>query len=518
MLSVDALRNVLLCLAHRRLDFLLVSHGFSEPPRAEIVSPANSLILSQAAYRGMREAGRLPAAARGQLARLLPAPGAVQVTELGGLGLGEIRAEGAELRVEGPGAWTAIEPRRPDAPLFHAVAGRRRTVLVLPVMLAVGGAERNLIEVMKRMRGRHSFVVVTTERVMAERGSLNHQVAPHCDALFEIGELAPQAEFMALIDSIARSFRPELVFICNGSPWLLSHTRALRERFADVPIVDQQVYDEREGWIESYDDPGIQSFDRFVAINRRIETAFRERIGIHPERIDLIHHAIDDTRFNLEAADRCDRAATAARLGLPAGRRIFAQVGRLTAQKRPLDFLDLARRARAAGLDDCFLLVGSGELATACDEYRAKHGLANVTRIPFWEDMSRLYPLLDGLVLTSEYEGLPVVLLEALAMGVPVLATDVGDIRLLVEEHGAGRLAERIGDGPALFRSFGAWRASLDALRVRARESAPLVASRFSGSAAAAAYERCFEKACSAYAKVRRVSKGEAGPCRTRLA
>jgi glycosyltransferase involved in cell wall biosynthesis len=502
----DGLRNVLLCLAHRALDFLVLSHGLEEPPDLRITTPANAVVLARSAHACLRSTGRLPEGASGHVARLLPPPpgAALVAARPDQLGMGEIQARGADLQVGPTASARPGQAGRPAAPLFPAPDGTRPIVLVLPIMLAVGGVERNLIEVLKVLHPRYRFVVVTTERVNAERGSLNHQVAPCCEALFELGELVPQSEFLALLDSVARSFPPDLVFICNGSPWLLTHARALRERFADAPIVDQQAYDTKEGWIEFYADPGIQSFDRFVAINEPIRRAFVERIGIAPARVDLIYHAIDDARFSLARADACPRDAAARYLGLPPAARRFALVGRLAPQKRPLDFLELARRAQEAGLDDQFVLVGDGELAGACERYAAEHGLSNAVRVPFCDDMSRLYPLLDGLVVCSEYEGLPVVALEALAMGTPVLATDVGELRAVVEEYGAGRIVGPPGDRDLLLRAFLAWRADLDALRVLARRAAPRVATRFSAASVAAAYERSWQKAWESSATLRR--------------
>jgi glycosyltransferase involved in cell wall biosynthesis len=349
--------------------------------------------------------------------------------------------------------------------------------------------------VARALHDRFAFVVVPTERLHTARGSLAHQLLPWTEAIFELGELAPQSAFLSLVESLAASYRPRLVWICNGSPWLLAHAAALRRIFADVPIVDQQVYDTEVGWIEHYADDGIQSFDRFVAINRQIERVFRERIGIAPERIDLVYHALDAERFHLAGADACPRPEVARAHGLPSDRPCVGMVGRLVEQKRPLDFLELARRARDAGDRACFVLVGDGELASACDAFASRHGLDNLRRIPFVEDMSRLLPIFEGLVICSAYEGLPISMLEALAMGVPVLSTPVGDVPLVLEEYGVGRVVPRGGDPQALWSAYRSWRQELPRLRERAREAAPRLAARFSAAAAAAAYEASWRRA-----------------------
>jgi glycosyltransferase involved in cell wall biosynthesis/GT2 family glycosyltransferase len=291
------------------------------------------------------------------------------------------------------------------------------------------------------------------------------------------------------------SLEPSLVWICNGSPWLLAHAAELRRVCAGIPIVDQQVYDTHAGWIEHYADPGIQSFDRFVAINQQIERVFRERIGIPASRIDLIYHGIDADRFHPDRAAALRSEAGAAALGLPPGVPLFAMVGRLTAQKRPLEFLTLARDARDAGLEAHFVLVGDGELAAECDAFVARHALDHVHRIPYCDDMSRVFPLLAGLVICSEYEGLPISMLEALAMGVPVLSTPVGDVPLVLNEYRSGQLVGRAPQPAEWLAAFRAFVAALPALRACAQAAAPRVAERFSSTAAASAYRQSFERA-----------------------
>lgn len=488
------LRNALLCLSHQVLDFVVVSHGLAEPPALRIATPRNALICSAPAWRALRATGRLPAGARGRILRLAPPrPGASLVdADPAALGVGDLVADGAELAVgAAPGP---VAARRPALPPFAPPS--RPTVLVLPAMFAVGGAERNVVEVVRQLRDRFAFVLAPTERIDAARGSLNHQILDDCEALYELGELAPQSQFLTLLETIARSHRPDVVWITNGSPWLLAHAAALRRLFATAAIVDQQAYDDREGWIEHYGDAGIQSFDRFVAINQQIRRAFRDRLDIPDERIDLVYHAMDAERFHPGAAAAGSREAAAARFGLPTDEPVYAQVGRLTAQKRPLAFLELARRARAAGLPGTFVLVGDGELAAECEAFVSRHGLAHVRRIAHCEDMSKLLPAFDALVFCSAFEGLPIAMLEALAMGVPILSTPVGDVPLVLERDGSGRLLPSVDPDPdAWLAAFRAFAEELPALRERAAAAAAGVAERFSARAAAAAYAACFERA-----------------------
>ncbi|MGQ9368832.1 glycosyltransferase [Azospirillum sp. ST 5-10] len=491
------LRNVVLAVLHRDLDFLLISRTLDEAPALALAGAlADQAVVAADAAPVFLE-GRAPARPlTGRLMRLLPAPAGTTATSLGAaLGHAAPQWDGAWIGLGGAPAVPAPRATAGGA-LPLAAAANGRTVLVLPIFLAVGGVERNTVEIVRSLRGRWDFVMATSERLATRQGSLHHQAVPLAP-VYDLAEVAENADHLALMAAVARTHRPDVVWICNGSPWLVHHAAALRELFRDAGIVDQQVYDTDVGWIAHYPDPGIQSFDRFIAITRRIRTVFVERLGMDPARIDLIYSAIDAPRFDRPPADAAEKARLSALTGIPADRRCFAFIGRLTDQKAPLNFLELARRAAAAGSDDRFVLIGDGELAGACEAFVAGHGLANVQRIPFCNDLTQVYPLLAGLVVSSRYEGLPIAMLEAMAMGVPVFATDVGDIRAVLEDYGSGFTVPP-DDAEALAQGFARWQAALPEFAAKARDAAPEVRARFATATIAGQYEEGWRRAMAA--------------------
>jgi glycosyltransferase involved in cell wall biosynthesis len=130
-----------------------------------------------------------------------------------------------------------------------------------------------------------------------------------------------------------------------------------------------------------------------------------------------------------------------AELGIPADHQVVGTVAVLRRQKRLADWLAVAARAAAEREDVTFLLVGDGPEAEALRARARTLGLGERLRMPgFRPDGRRLLGLMDLYLMTSDYEGLPVALLEAMALGVPAVATAVGGIPAVMEEGQDGFL------------------------------------------------------------------------------
>ncbi len=141
---------------------------------------------------------------------------------------------------------------------------------------------------------------------------------------------------------------------------------------------------------------------------------------------------------------------------IPAGSRRLVCVGRLSHQKAQLGLVEAAARLEAEAHDFELVLAGDGELRSALEDRIVKEGLAARVRITGWVSAEQVRDLLHGsraLVLASHAEGLPVVIMEALALGRPVVATMVGAIPELVEQGKSGWLVPA-GDLDALRRAL----------------------------------------------------------------
>lgn len=185
--------------------------------------------------------------------------------------------------------------------------------------------------------------------------------------------------------------------------------------------------------------------DRLVAVSpgeRAI--AIRARIA-SPDRVVCIENGIPPAM--LPAA--YDRAAQRAALGQPGAAPLIGTVARLTAQKNPRLFLDAAALLLRDLPDARFVWCGGGDLAEAARRHAAQLGIAEACRfLGHRDDTPQIIAALDMFWLTSDYEGLPLAPLEAMSLGVPVVATDVVGTRDLL--RGVAGLLVPPGDAGAL--------------------------------------------------------------------
>ncbi|HTQ04130.1 MAG TPA: glycosyltransferase [Polyangiaceae bacterium] len=176
--------------------------------------------------------------------------------------------------------------------------------------------------------------------------------------------------------------------------------------------------------------------DAYVAVTPLLAQVAAERAECDPSRIHVVPNGIDVTRFK---PDPEARARVRAELGIPSGAWLVGTVGRLAPEKDQA----LLIRAMAPLLDERrqLVVVGDGPERAALERARAETWRAEfVHLIGARSDVAPYLAAMDAFVLSSRTEGLPLVLLEAMATGVPVVSTAVGGIPDLVESGVNGML------------------------------------------------------------------------------
>jgi glycosyltransferase involved in cell wall biosynthesis len=160
--------------------------------------------------------------------------------------------------------------------------------------------------------------------------------------------------------------------------------------------------------------------------------------GLCPRRIiEVIPNGIDLERFRPAG----DRGEARRALGLPSSGPVVGLVGSLKTIKGHVDILDALEPLHGRGISPQVVLVGSGKEEPALRERVAGRPWAE--RVHFLgrrTDVERIYPALDVSLLCSRTEGLPNVVIEAMACGCPVVGARVGGVPEVLEEGREGFL------------------------------------------------------------------------------
>ncbi len=196
-----------------------------------------------------------------------------------------------------------------------------------------------------------------------------------------------------------------------------------------------------------------------------------------------------------------DRAFSESAAGAPPANRRLVCVGRLCEQKGQLLLVEAMARLAAAGAEPELVLAGDGEMRAEIEARCARLGLGDRVRITGWIDSDAVRRELEAaraLVLPSFAEGLPVVIMEAMALGRPVVSTLVAGIPELVVDGVTGWLVPA-GDVDALTNAIAAClKASPEALADMGRLARARVLERHDADVEAAKLRALFERSAPA--------------------
>ena len=169
-----------------------------------------------------------------------------------------------------------------------------------------------------------------------------------------------------------------------------------------------------------------------------------------PDRIRAIASPIDDEMAPGSAMDFMEARRL---LGVPAGAKVVGTAARLDSQKAPLD---MVKAIAALERSDVYMVwIGDGGLRARTERLIERKGLADrFLLLGERTDVPKLLPGLDVFAMSSLYEGLPCAVVEAMACGIPVVATAVNSVPEIVISGRTGLLA-RPGDPRSLSRALG---------------------------------------------------------------
>ncbi len=174
----------------------------------------------------------------------------------------------------------------------------------------------------------------------------------------------------------------------------------------------------------------LGQFQQILSCNSDSVAFYRQQYPQWADRIQLVRNTVDNEQFYpLDPAERDQqRQQQAFKMGLPSQTRFLLFAGRLHPQKDPLLLLQAFASLDRPHIN--LLIAGEGELMDTVkaeiDRLKLNQTVSLLGAVPL-SDLAALHRISDAVLLTSVYEGLPLVVLEALASGTPVVTTPCGE-------------------------------------------------------------------------------------------
>lgn len=176
-------------------------------------------------------------------------------------------------------------------------------------------------------------------------------------------------------------------------------------------------------------------FNKIISVSDELKE-YLLSLKLKPSRIVTISNGLDFSLISHESSQINEKP-----IEIPAGAKVFSIIGRLYPDKGHLYFLEAFRNLLPIKRNVFALIVGAGPFYDDVKETVHSYGLAqHVQMCGMRRDMDAIYRMTDYIIIPSLTEGLPYVLLEAMAYRIPILSTSVGDIPKLIRHGQTGYL------------------------------------------------------------------------------
>ena len=219
------------------------------------------------------------------------------------------------------------------------------------------------------------------------------------------------------------------------------------------------------------------------------------KYGVDPQKMMWIRNAIDSKYFRRSGAQD---APFRAQLGIPPGATVVGAVGRLNGEKDYPNLLRAAQILLQKRPDLYFVIAGKGELEAELKQLAAELKVdQRVIFMGHFHDVRKVFSLMDLYVLSSTREGLPNTVLEAMAMEVPIVSTDVDGVKEAVTDQKEALLVPAQ-DSPALAAGIDRMLSDRELRERLARQARATVESEFSFAHRTRTIENLYRKLMSA--------------------
>jgi glycosyltransferase involved in cell wall biosynthesis len=325
--------------------------------------------------------------------------------------------------------------------LYETEMEKKLTIVHVRASNFVGGPEKQIIEHLKRLDP-NRFIGWLVSYIESEKGNELLQVAQR-EGIRRVGiPMACQVDYRSLFRllKLIHRLEPDLLCVHGYKACLMGWWAGKR---AKVPVLAYSRGDTGENkkvalyeWLERRILPKV---DGVIAVSEGQKRKC-EALGIQSQKIWVVRNAISVNAHDKELRPPRKKEIFQ-ELKIPLKSKLVVTAGRLSPEKGQRYFVEAIAKLGEKGRDSYFVFCGDGPCREDLEKQARDLGVLERCRFAgFRHDLPEIFSAMDLLVLPSLTEGLPNVLLEALASAKPVVATAVGGVPEIVDNEVNGLL------------------------------------------------------------------------------
>lgn len=317
-----------------------------------------------------------------------------------------------------------------ETPYISKEKNSKRILFILPWM-TLGGADKfnlNLLE--KLYKEGYEVTIIATE---SSKYIWRQKFQEYATEIFDLTTFLDRKDWAPFISYIIKSRNIDLIFQTNSLygyyliPWL-------KIKYPDIPIIDY-IHMEEWHWRDGgypRDSIAVEKYiDYTYTCSKYLIDVMHKQMGKRNNNIDVVYIGTDENEFDPSIISPTNDKL----INKIMDKKKVIFPCRIADQKRPYLMIEILRKIVTKRDDIAFMVIGDGNYLSGVKNKAKEYNLENnVVFIPAKSDIRGYYKIADATLICSMIEGLSLTAYESLAMGIPVITSDVGGQKELVDD------------------------------------------------------------------------------------
>lgn len=324
--------------------------------------------------------------------------------------------------------WDIIEDYFSDIELVKEKNNKKINLLYIIPWMVMGGADKFNVDFINGLdRNKFDVTIITTEPAINTYRQAYKNVT-----IYDLTTFIDIKYWIPFINYIINKKNINLIMNSN-SEMGYSYLPYLKVKYPEIPIIDyihmEEWYNRNGGY--SRDSSSVASvIDLTMTCNKNSQDILVNHFGRNNDELKTVYIGVDEKKFDPK---KYNKKQLRKEYNIPDDRLVISYICRIAVQKRPFLLIEIIKKFATIRNDALFLIVGDGPLLDSFKKKINEYNLDNnVMFMGRFEETQKIYSMSDITINCSIKEGLALTSYESLAMNVPVITSDVGGQKELI--------------------------------------------------------------------------------------